>query len=170
MVNAFDLNMSRTTGATAYYGWPILPSAGGMFYNMTGRFQGSNGYPGSTGGQYGSMIPQGTTALRGQIKYASINYTNTGSTSIAQKVYVANYGRNGATGSFSSQPLTNNSGATTSLPYGSGNAYYNSNGTTGIVINSGDSIGFYAMGVTGTTGGRIAPPLAVYGDIYFSLG
>jgi hypothetical protein len=173
MVNAFDLNMSKTTGATAYYGWPILPSAGGMFYNMTGRFQGNVGSPGTTGGQYGSMIPlvpQGTTALKGEIKYASINYTNMGSASIAQQVYVANYGRNGTTGSFSSQPLTNNSGATTSLPYGSGNAYYNSNGVTGIIITSGDSIGFYAMGVTGTTGGSIAPPLAVYGDIYFLLG
>ena len=170
MVNAFDLNMSKTTGATAYYGWPILPSAGGMFYNMTGRFQGIVGSPGTTGGQYGSMIPQGTTALKGHIKYASINYTNTGSTSIAQQVYVANYGRTGATGSFSSQILTNNIGATTSLQNGSGNAYWNSNGATGIVITSGDSIGFYAMAVTGTTGGSIAQPLAVYGDIYFSLG
>ena len=169
MVNAFDLNMSKTTGATAYYGWPILPSAGGMFYNMTGRFQGMVGSPGTTGGQYGSMIPQGTTALKGLIKYASINYTNTGSTSIAQQVYVANYGRTGATGSFSSQILTNNIGATTSLQNGSGNAYWNSNGATGIVINSGDSIGFYAMGVTGTTAGTPAPPLAVYGDIYFLL-
>ena len=67
------------------------------------------------------------------------------------------------------QILTNNIGATTSLQNGSGNAYWNSNGATGIVINSGDSIGFYAMGVTGTTAGTPAPPLAVYGDIYFLL-
>ena len=120
-------------------------------------------------GQYGIIIPKTYNGnLTGKIKYANINYTNN-EPNIGLQVCIANYGNidPAINHSFINYALQNNANNSDIIPYGPGNAYFSS--SSGIQIESGDIIGFYANNASGTNANDTAPRLAVYGDIYFSL-
>ena len=138
---SFDLNLNNQ----GMYGWPVLPHAAGIYYNLTGRCLGIIPRSG-IGFSYGEGMP-----TKGELLAVAVNYQN--NSFYNYQIFMANYTLGLA------HPLGdivgNNSGTVTlNLPPASG-----------IPINPGDYIGIFVM----APGPDFPPPqILIEGTLYFS--
>ena len=158
-----DLNDTWNTGSLAsvpdsfdlfygggIFGWPVLPHAAGLYYNLTGRY--IDLIPRFARGQsYGEYIPN----LSGELLSCAVNYQN--NSSDFQRIYMANYG-----------PVSpfNVVQIGIASPMSTGSLGISLEPSSGIPITAGDYIGIFVV----TDVSAIEPPaLIVEGTLYFSI-
>ena len=132
------------------FGWPVLPHAAGLYYNLTGRY--IDGFPSFARGQsYGEYIPN----LSGELLSCAVNYQN--NSSGFQTIYMANYG---PVSPFNVVPIG------VAFPMQAGSLDISLEPSSGIQITAGDYIGIFVE----SGGSGIEPPaLIVEGTLYFSI-
>jgi len=136
------------------FGWPVLPHAAGLYYNLTGRY--IDEIPTFTRGQsYGEYIPGYDTNLSGELLSCAVNYQN--NSSGFQTIYMANYG-----------PVSPSNVVQigVAFPNSAGSLDISLEPSSGIPITAGDYIGIF---VGSGVGGIEPPALIVEGTLYFSI-
>ena len=143
--DSFDLSVY----GGGFFGWPVLPHAAGLYYNLTGRY--IDGIPTfARGPSYGEYIPN----LSGELLSCAVNYQN--NSSGIQTIYMANYG-----------PVSpfNVVQIGVAFPMSAGSLDISLEPSSGIPITAGDYIGIFVM----APGPDFPPPqILIEGTLYFS--